>query len=114
MRRKQDVRGEGLLQQIGIRIEPALVDDGIVGVARHEEHRKSWPVPQEASDQLPPAHLRHHDISQQEVNRSLVACRQLERKLGRRREEHRIALLFQHSPDHGANPGIVLNHENRC
>ena len=54
-------------------------DDLVVGVARDVEHLEVRPLGRQALDQLPAADLRHHHVSDEQVDGALVALRQHQR-----------------------------------
>jgi len=64
------VRGEGLLEKGCAGIQHAAMDDGIVRVARHIEHRHVRLEGRDPIRKLATTHPWHHDIRQHEVDRA--------------------------------------------
>src|SRR5712691_7698663 len=78
----QALRREGLLDESGARVQHAVVNDGIVSVARHEDHLEPGPLGGEPVGELATAHSRHHHVSHEQVVDAVVALAEPDR-LGR-------------------------------
>src|SRR5262245_24022408 len=64
--------GEGLLDERHRRVHHAVAEDGILRVSRHEENPHFGAEGRHTLRELAPADLRHDDVGEHEVDRSLV------------------------------------------
>src|SRR5262245_25784339 len=106
------IGGERLGQQVDVRVEPAVMDDGVARVAGHVEHLDGGPALAQRVAQLPAIHpARKHDIGQQEIDRRRV-LHQLERRCAIRRRDHLIAALLQRLDRELVHLRVVLDHQH--
>ena len=90
---------EGLLQQERPWFEDAVSAERLVRVSRHIEDPRPGPEALQPPAQLPAAHLGHHHVREQKVNRPGISI--AEREGGGRAggREHRVARRAQHLRD---------------
>ena len=110
--RDQRFRGERLGQEIDIGIEPAVMDDGVAGVAGGEQHLQVGPPPQRLVGELPSVHAagQHHVGEQQLDIRIGVEQPQPARAFMRR--DHLIAFVAQHFAREAVDLLVVLDQQD--
>jgi len=84
-----------LLNEAGARVEHTVAYDGVVRVAGHEQHLRTWPQWLEPLPELSTAHAGHHDIREQQMDVALVLFANQERVSARCRDQHVIAVSLQ-------------------
>ena len=94
-----------LLEKGDARVEDAVLEDGVVGVAGHEEHLHLRPQRREALGELPPAHAGHHDVGQQQVDLRPVLLADEQRLAAVRRLEHDVAVAPKDASARRRAPG---------
>ena len=102
---------EGLLNQFDARIQPALMDNGVARISRHEQDLQRRPTLAGFFRKLAAVHAGHDDIGQQETDR-LVFVDQAKSILAAPGFEHVIAKPSERLHDIGAHIGIVLDDQN--
>src|SRR5262249_1961687 len=110
---QQRVRAHGLLEEGEPFVEHAVVDDRVARVAGLVEHAGVRPGPGEGLRERAPAHARHHDVGQQQVDRARERLRHLERGVARPRLEDDVALRLQDLARELPEGFLVLDEEDR-
>ena len=70
--RRECFRRDRLLEVRDVRFEYAMADDAVVGVARHTEHFHVGSNTRKSLREFGAAHLRHHDVAQEQMDRGRV------------------------------------------
>jgi hypothetical protein len=103
---------DGLLQERHAGVEDPVLEHGVVGVARHEDHLHLGTKGREALGELPPAHAGQHHVRQQ---RSILApcfsqMRSASPPLGA--VEDHVARAAEDALGEGAHLLVVLDQED--
>src|SRR5207248_1779506 len=80
------------LQKGDAGVEHAVVDDGVVGVARHVQDAHVRADAEQALGELAAAHARHHHVGEQEVDGRRVLLADEQRVAARLRLQHVVAV----------------------
>lgn len=76
---QEHLGGERLLEEeLNPRLDDAVANDAVVSVARHEQYLHCAARRGESFSEFPAAHSRHHDIGQQDVDRTCKLLRGIE------------------------------------
>lgn len=86
---------------------------GLADVTGHEENAQPGPNRRELGDELGTAHLRHHDVGQDEVESALVLAGERERLTAVARLENGVAALDENAPRERADRVLVLGEQDR-
>ncbi|HJX64008.1 MAG TPA: hypothetical protein VJ860_08650 [Polyangia bacterium] len=106
-------RTKRLGNEMGSRVQCAVMNDGVVSVAGHIEHFDPRTFQRQAVGQHSPAHLRHHDVGQQQVDLVLLRFAGQKRVLRTRGGQHCVAGLARDAFGNIAHGFLVLNDKNR-
>src|SRR2546425_1873815 len=109
---RQTIRREGLLEVGDPGLQDAVVDDGFVGIARRVQHPHVGSQPHQLVRQLSPAHPRHHHVGEEQVDRTVVLGRELQRGFSVWRLQDGVAVPLEHLSGHHANRGRILDQQH--
>src|ERR1017187_9647895 len=104
---------ERLLKKGDSAFQDAMLEDGVVGVSRHEKNARAVTGLRETPFDLASAHLRHHDVGEDEVDLAFVIPCEIEGLKPRFRAEDRVSEHLQNAAPEAADPVVVLDHEDR-
>ena len=86
--------------------------DDIAGIPGHEEHLHVRPSASQHIVELPPVHLRHHDVGEEQVDMVAIRFRDGTTAIRIFRRGHAIAKAFEHPAGEGPHFLVVLHHED--
>src|SRR6266550_1240814 len=107
------VRGERLLHVGGAGLEHAVPGDGIIGVARHEDHPGVGTQVGQPGGELAAVEAGHDDVREEKVYGARVAGRDVQRRLCTGGFEHGIAMAFEYLAGDAPHRGLILYHQHR-
>ena len=93
--------------------EHSRIADGLVGVPRHVDHLHVGARRQQPLGEGRPAHLRHHDVGDQQVDRSGRLRRRRERLVAVGGRQHDVPVPRQPLAQEIAHPVLVLDQQQR-
>jgi hypothetical protein len=108
----QGGRREGLLEKRRSRIKDAEMGDRVVCVDGHVEH---FNVRSKALDHIgqgPPVHVRHHNIGEKEMDRTVPPLGEAERVLGILTFQHYVSLAREDVVRQGAKVDVVFDEQD--
>ena len=89
-----------------------LLHHAVVGVAGHVEDARARVLTKELLREIAPAHPRHDDVGDQQVDAAAAPSRDLERVVAMARRQHDVAAAGQHLLNDRADLRLTLDHEN--
>lgn len=106
--------GREWLRDIGFpAIEHAMMNDGGVGIAGHEQHSHFFPDCGQQISENATTHLRHHGICQEQIDGACVATGELESIRRPCRFKHVVAIVGQHAMDQVSNVILIFYKHDR-
>jgi len=111
--RREALLGDRLLDHRHAGIEPALVDDGVAGITRREQHHEIRSSIFCLFRQLPAVHAREHHVGQKQIDADVGRLDQAQSRYRIVRAEHAIVQIAQQLHQIGADIAVVLDHEDR-
>ena len=107
----QGLRREGFLQIGDALLQNSVAHDRIIGIAGHENHLRIRIRLREQCREIASAHVRHHDVRQEEMDVPSRCC-QTNSRLTIRGVQHVVSISFEHSARHGPHGLDVFNDED--
>src|SRR3989338_3491092 len=106
------VHGEWLVDKGYSRLEYAVLDDSVVGIAGHIE-RPAYKFPaRQLQPQFAAAHPGHDDIRHKQVHRPPALLHKFKRRLGVSGHQHLITAAPQDALPEAAQALLVFHHQN--
>ncbi len=96
----QVLRAKRFLEKDRVRMHGPMMDNGIIGIARHVESFHCRPLRRESFSQLPPTYFGHDDVGYQQMNVAAIPLAKELSLLTGLSLQASVALAFQDRCNH--------------